>query len=216
MPAFREDPPVPVAGLERFRIALMCAKEPLDCHRTILVCRHLQNRGITIQHILADGQIENHSVAERRLLRLAGEERMLFEPNVTEEELLNRTYESRGRQIAYRMSAEGTSTMTETASPESKTPITLFTIGFTGKTAEQFFTILQESRHKLLIDIRLNNVSQLAGFTKRRDLQYFLKAIAGIEYEHNTELAHTSDILDAYKKRKMNWDEYEQVVSTLC
>jgi GNAT superfamily N-acetyltransferase len=88
----------------------MCAeKEPLDCHRTILVCRHLRNRGIAIRHILADGQAEDHAAAERRLLRLTKEERTLFEPDVSEEELLRRAYEKRGRQIAYRMCAEGDS-----------------------------------------------------------------------------------------------------------
>jgi uncharacterized protein (DUF488 family) len=100
--------------------------------------------------------------------------------------------------------------MTESASPENKAPITLFTIGFAGKSAEEFFTALRKAGVERLIDVRLNNVSQLAGFTKRRDLEYFLKAITGIEYEHNTELAPTSDILDAYKKKTLAWDEYER------
>ncbi len=85
----------------------MREKEPLDCHRTILVCRHLGGRGIAIRHILADGQTEDHAAAERRLLRLTREERTLFEPDVTDEELLRRAYEKQGRQIAYRMCAEG-------------------------------------------------------------------------------------------------------------
>src|SRR5688572_3749099 len=88
--------------------------------------------------------------------------------------------------------------------------ITLFTIGFTGKSAEQFFTLLEQAGVRRLIDTRLNNVSQLAGFTKRRDLEYFLRAIAGIEYAHDTELAPTADILDAYKKKQIKWDEYER------
>jgi uncharacterized protein (DUF488 family) len=100
--------------------------------------------------------------------------------------------------------------MTESALPENKAPITLFTIGFAGKSAEEFFAALRKAGVERLIDVRLNNVSQLAGFTKRRDLEYFLKAIAGIEYEHNTELAPTSDILDAYKKKTLAWDEYER------
>jgi uncharacterized protein (DUF488 family) len=88
--------------------------------------------------------------------------------------------------------------------------IALFTIGFTAKSAEQFFTLLQGAGVRLLIDTRLNNVSQLAGFAKRKDLEYFLRAIGGIAYVHDTELAPTPDILDPYKKKRMTWDEYEQ------
>ncbi len=88
-------------------------------------------------------------------------------------------------------------------------PITLFTIGFTGHSAEEFFTKLQRAGVKTLFDVRLNNVSQLAGFAKKKDLQFFLKQIAGIEYVHEKTLAPTQDILDAYKKGKMDWSEYE-------
>lgn len=86
----------------------------------------------------------------------------------------------------------------------------LFTIGFTQKTAEQFFAKLQEAGVKRLIDVRLNNVSQLAGFTKKEDLRYFLRAIAGIEYLHLTELAPTPEMLDEYKKKKGAWADYEK------
>ena len=85
----------------------------------------------------------------------------------------------------------------------------IYTIGFTKKSAEQFFNHLQNAGVRLLIDTRLNNVSQLAGFTKRRDLEYFLRVIGGITYVHDTELAPTAEILDAYKKKRMTWDEYE-------
>ena len=63
---------------------------------------------------------------------------------------------------------------------------------------------------RLLIDTRLHNVSQLAGFTKKRDLAYFLRAIAGINYVHHLELAPTQDILDGYKKHRIDWCEYER------
>ncbi len=86
---------------------------------------------------------------------------------------------------------------------------TLFTIGFTKKTAEEFFTKLQAANVKLLVDVRLNNVSQLAAFTKRDDLKYFLQTIAGIGYQHLPELSPTKDILDAYKKKEIEWSEYE-------
>ncbi len=59
-----------------------------------------------------------------------------------------------------------------------------------------------------LIDVRLNNISQLAGFTKKEDLRYLLREIAGIEYVHLLDLAPTQELLDAYKKHKGSWDEY--------
>jgi uncharacterized protein (DUF488 family) len=86
----------------------------------------------------------------------------------------------------------------------------VFTIGFTRKTAEQFFGKLQRPGLLRLVDVRLNNVSQLAGFAKRDDLRYFVKAICGIEYIHATELAPTQDMLDEYKKQKGAWDAYER------
>jgi uncharacterized protein (DUF488 family) len=88
--------------------------------------------------------------------------------------------------------------------------IQLFTIGFTQKSAEQFFESLTKSGIKTLIDTRLNNISQLAGFTKKNDLKYFLKQIGGIDYIHITDLAPTKDILDEYKKNKGDWGVYEQ------
>lgn len=88
-------------------------------------------------------------------------------------------------------------------------PIQLFTIGFTKKSAETFFTRLREAGVKRLVDVRLNNISQLAGFTKRDDLRYFLKTVADIEYVHLPELAPTKELLDAYKKLKGEWKDYE-------
>ena len=88
-------------------------------------------------------------------------------------------------------------------------PILLFTIGFTGKSAEQFFETLRKAGVRRLVDVRLNNVSQLAGFTKKRDLQYFLRTIAGIDYVHEPLLAPTKEILDAYKKKRIDWGDYE-------
>ncbi len=91
----------------------------------------------------------------------------------------------------------------------------LLTIGFTKKTAEEFFTRLQKARVKRVVDVRLNNTSQLAGFAKGRDLGYFLGAIAKIEYVHWPELAPTKEILDAFKKDKGSWEEYEQSFAAL-
>jgi uncharacterized protein (DUF488 family) len=87
----------------------------------------------------------------------------------------------------------------------------IFTIGFTKKSAETFFTRLKDAEVKRLIDIRLKNVSQLAGFTKRDDLRYFTKTICNIDYVHLPELAPTADILDPYKKAKNgDWQLYER------
>lgn len=85
----------------------------------------------------------------------------------------------------------------------------IFTIGFTKTTAERFFSRLRSSGAKKIIDVRLNNKSQLAGFAKRDDLPYFAEAICGIGYEHLPELAPTQDMLEAYRKRRISWAEYE-------
>ena len=88
--------------------------------------------------------------------------------------------------------------------------IKIFTIGFTRKTAEEFFTLLLRAGVQRVVDIRLNNTSQLAGFTKKEDLGYFLKAIAGIDYFHRPDLAPTQQIMDAFKKNKGSWPDYER------
>ena len=84
----------------------------------------------------------------------------------------------------------------------------IFTIGFTKKSAEEFFTRLKNPEISKLVDVRLNNVSQLAGFTKKDDLRYFLKAICGIEYVHLPLLAPTKQLLDSYKKNGGQWPDY--------
>ncbi len=85
----------------------------------------------------------------------------------------------------------------------------LFTIGFTKKPAETFFTKLKRSGAKRIVDVRLNNISQLAGFAKRNDLQFFLHEICRMDYVHVPELAPTQDILDEYKKNQGDWAVYE-------
>jgi uncharacterized protein (DUF488 family) len=86
----------------------------------------------------------------------------------------------------------------------------IYTIGFTKKNAEQFFNRLKQPGLVRLVDIRLNNVSQLAGFTKKNDLRYFLKELCNIDYVHLPELAPSQDILDEYKKNGGAWDVYER------
>ncbi len=84
----------------------------------------------------------------------------------------------------------------------------LFTIGFTKKSAEEFFTRLQGAGVRRVVDVRLNNTSQIAGFAKARDLAFFLRAMAGIGYLHLPDLAPTQDILDDFVKAKGEWNEY--------
>ena len=86
----------------------------------------------------------------------------------------------------------------------------LFTIGFTKKSAAVFFEKLRGAGVKRVIDVRLNNVSQLAGFSKKDDLRYFLQQILNIDYVESPLLAPTQPMLDAYKKSKGKWDDYER------
>lgn len=86
----------------------------------------------------------------------------------------------------------------------------LFTIGFTKTTAEGFFTRLSRANVRKLLDVRLNNVSQLAGFAKKDDLKFFARSICRIEYEHLPALAPTKDMLEEYKKSKGPWQTYAE------
>jgi uncharacterized protein (DUF488 family) len=88
--------------------------------------------------------------------------------------------------------------------------IKLFTIGFTKKSAETFFGLLSEAGVRRILDIRLNNSSQLAGFAKRDDLRFFLKAICGIDYVHMPELAPTEELLEGFRKGGRDWPKYER------
>lgn len=91
----------------------------------------------------------------------------------------------------------------------------LYTIGFTKKSAETFFNILKENNVKHLIDVRLNNSSQLAGFAKGINLKYFLKELCDIDYSHDVEFAPTNEMLSNYKKKNISWSEYEEQFSTM-
>lgn len=86
----------------------------------------------------------------------------------------------------------------------------LYTIGFTKKSAEDFFTRLKRSGAKRIVDVRLNNTSQLAGFAKRSDLEFFLREICGMDYVHVPELTPTQEMLDEYRKTKHDWSAYER------
>ena len=85
----------------------------------------------------------------------------------------------------------------------------IYTMGFTKKTAEQFFEKIKKNNIDIVIDVRLNNQSQLAGFTKGKDLVYFLKELCNCEYKHEIKFAPTKEILASYKKGDIDWGEYE-------
>lgn len=86
----------------------------------------------------------------------------------------------------------------------------VYTLGFAKKSAREFFGLLKMNGIKRLVDVRLNNTSQLAGFTKRDDLEYFLRVICDAEYQHRPEFSPTRELLDGWKKNKLFWEEYEK------
>ena len=90
------------------------------------------------------------------------------------------------------------------------TAMRLLTIGFTKKPAQRFFDMLRSAGVKREVDVRLNNVSQLAGFAKRDDLAWFLRELGGIDYTHVPDLAPTQALLSAYRKANVDWPTYEQ------
>ncbi|WP_447531347.1 DUF488 domain-containing protein [Klebsiella variicola] len=86
----------------------------------------------------------------------------------------------------------------------------VYSIGFTEKSAETFFKLIKSQNISTLVDVRLNNVSQLSGFAKKNDLKYFLKEICDVGYLHLPDLAPTKEILDPYKKKNISWEVYEE------
>jgi len=86
----------------------------------------------------------------------------------------------------------------------------LFTIGFTGKSAEKFFALLESSKATKLIDIRINRTSQLAGFAKEQDLKFFLPKLVGMQYQVWDELAPTKELLASYREKEILWEEFAQ------
>lgn len=87
--------------------------------------------------------------------------------------------------------------------------IKLYTIGFTGKSAEKFFTLLQNNAVERIVDTRINNTSQLSGYAKADDLAFFAKTIGRMDYKHQLDFAPTKDLLANYRNKKISWSEYE-------
>jgi uncharacterized protein (DUF488 family) len=86
----------------------------------------------------------------------------------------------------------------------------LFTIGFTGKSAEKFFGLLESSKATKLIDIRINRTSQLAGFAKEQDLKFFLPKLVGMQYLVREDLAPTKELLASYRDKEITWEVFSQ------
>ena len=93
--------------------------------------------------------------------------------------------------------------------------ITLYTIGFTKKSAEQFFNLLRDNGVKQLVDVRISNGSQLSGFAKGKDLEFFVKEICHIPYKHITDFSPTKELLDKWHKQVVTWKEYEDIYTSM-
>ena len=91
----------------------------------------------------------------------------------------------------------------------------IYTIGFTKKSAEEFFGAIRRAGVKRIVDVRLNNVSQLAGFAKRDDLRFLLSAVADIDYMHMLELAPEKEVLKDYQNGRISWSKYEKAYVSL-
>ena len=93
--------------------------------------------------------------------------------------------------------------------------MTIFTIGYAGKSAEKFFEAIRTNKIDVLIDVRRYNTSQLAGFAKGRDLEYFLSQICNCDYIWATQFAPIAALLDDYKQNRIDWNEYEKIYRKL-
>ncbi len=181
------------------RLAIMCSeRDPINCHRALLIGKILKQEGADVLHIIDGEKSESQEDLEIRLLSSDANQGLLF----SEEAILNEAYKHQSEKIAHKKEDK-------TGKKQEEKTIILFTIGFAKKSAREFFEILKKANVQKVIDIRLNNKSQLAGFTKRDDLEYFLAAINGISYQHVPGLAPEKELLDAYRNKKISWQEYE-------
>ena len=193
------------------RVVLMCTeKEPLDCHRTLLVAGALSARGVQVEHILADGSLEAHDTT---MDRLVDEDRKEGDPGLYPN---GDMFRSKGRGHCRgpgSPSCQHCFQECRLLSPPSAVgdhTVNLYTIGFTQKPARTFFALLRESGARRLVDVRLNSGGQLSGFAKAEDLIFFLRELCSMDYAHMPELAPTREMLDAYRKGHRHWPTYER------
>jgi uncharacterized protein (DUF488 family) len=177
----------------------MCSeRDPLECHRMLLTARELEKEGALVDHIRPGSRVEPHREAIERVMTKFG---------LTQADLF-RSHGERETEALHRQEELIAFTRPD-RDVSGCEPVMVYTIGFTKKSARAFFGLLRDSSAKRVVDVRLNNVSQLAGFAKRDDLAYFLEQICGIEYLHLPVLAPTQELLDDYKKRGGDWARYE-------
>lgn len=183
---------------ERSRVAVLCSEEsPLACHRRLLVGRVLVDRGIVVGHIRGDGRLQTEAELATSTPDRSALQPPLFDAPPEE------TWKS----------ARSVPRLRELG-PEFMAPaqagVKVYTIGFAKRSAATFFAALGAAGVRRLLDVRLRNASQLAGFTKRDDLRFFLREICGADYLHEPRLAPTPELLNAYKKARGAWDDYER------
>lgn len=92
---------------------------------------------------------------------------------------------------------------------------TLYTIGFTRKSAERFFSQIRAAGIRQVIDVRLNNVSQLSGFAKKNDMAFFLRELCTCDYLHLPEFAPPKELLSSFRQQNITWQQYEQLFSMI-
>lgn len=193
-------------------ISLMCAEaDPLYCHRFSMVAFQLIRDGFQVRHILKDGSgIDNNELEKRLLTKYSQKlaEQHLFESNHTGDiSKLELAYKFNNKEIGYVVKRFNEPKVGTNVNKEP-CRLQLYTIGFTNKTAQRFFHLLQTHQVKKIVDTRLNNISQLSGFAKGRDLEFFAKAICNVAYSHELTFAPTKILLEKYRKKLISWDEY--------
>jgi len=191
------------------RIALMCSEEdPNRCHRHHLIAKTLVNNQMQIGHIRRDCTVQE--------LPYADHEQISTESKLTVNDInadMEKSFPvqqlhlfeiGKNETLSKNIKLDGFNHLKNKCHSDS---IRLYTIGFTQKSAKKFFSLLEENGVQRLIDIRLNPKGQLAGFTKKDDLSYFLNKILDCEYHHWETLAPTKEILSEYRTDK-NWNKY--------
>ncbi|HEX8846542.1 MAG TPA: DUF488 domain-containing protein [Pyrinomonadaceae bacterium] len=220
------------------KVSLMCSEaNPLDCHRFSMISYQLVKEGFLVNHILKHGSVINNSELEQRLLdkysQKISDESLFGNGNISATSLIDLAYKLRNKDIGFipnQVKSETKNVPRSIAKSEGLLPFStepdnghlqvessrpnncesrrLYTIGFTNKSARDFFELLQMHNVRKIIDTRINNVSQLSGFAKGKDLEFFARAIGGIDYCHELNFAPTKELLESYRKKQISWDEY--------
>lgn len=191
------------------KAAIMCSEEdPSRCHRHHLIAKSLLKNQVQVGHIRRDGTLQeilpdNHKQASMNGSHILDDTKDNINKNLSFQQ--RRLFELGENNILLMMRSDELNKFKSNESNSIR--IKLYTIGFTQKSAKKFFSLLEENGIQRLIDIRLNPKGQLAGFTKKDDLSYFLTRILNCEYHHLEILAPSKEILSEYREDK-NWTKY--------